>query len=171
MDVAVEVVVLPKGAQARYHALGRLVRSPQHARREEQPLDVVALVEAYGELGQLPGGEGGPRARGAAPVDAIGAVVAAGVGHEHLEERDAAPIRREAVAATGRPGVSHAPFARAPLDPRGGARGVELGRLRKNRKLVHDVHGASRPYRCSVPIIGECPRCVQAFWWVCPWQA
>ena len=62
VDIPVEAVLLPQDPQALDHPLGGVVRAAQHAGGEEQPLDIVAAVEADGQLRQLLGREGGPAA-------------------------------------------------------------------------------------------------------------
>ena len=78
-------------------------------------------------------------------VDAVAAVVDAGVGHQHLQQRDAPPVGREAVAAAGDGGGGIADFAglKAAADAAGGAGGVIFGRIREDGQLLQQIHGSS----------------------------
>ena len=98
VDIAAEAVFLAQDRECFDHQLGGVVGIFNDARAEKQPLDVVAPIEGDGQVSQLAGRERGTRRVVGAAVDAIGAVVAAGVAHEHLEQRYATPVRRKAVA-------------------------------------------------------------------------
>ena len=113
MDVSGEAVVATKRARDADHLLHRLVRRPRHPGRQEQPLDIVALVELDRQRHDLLDAE--PRAGGVrrATVDAIGAVVEAPVGQQDFQQRHAAPVRRVGVADAGAGGRAE-PFRPAP---------------------------------------------------------
>ena len=145
VDVAVEAIVLAQDTQCLDHLFGCVVRAAQDTRGEEQPLDIVAAVELDRQLGQLLRREGGAARVVRAAVDAVAAVVDAGVGHQHLQQRDAPPVGREAVAAAGDGGGGIADFAglKAAADAAGGAGGVIFGRIREDGQLLQQIHGSS----------------------------
>ena len=125
VDVAGEAVVAAQRARDADQLLHRVVGRPHHAGREEQALDVVALVELERQRHDLLDGEARARRVRAAAVHAIGAVVEAPVGEQDLQQRDAAAVRRVGVAdagAGGRPQPLRT--AGAPRSARGGAGGV-----------------------------------------------
>ena len=135
VDVAAKAVLLPQDAQGLDHELGGAVGASGDTGGEEQPLDVVAAVEADGEVGQLARRKCGSGCLGVArAVHAVAAIVDADVGHEHLEQRDAAPVRRGRAQLSG--------LARA-LNPGGGASHVVLRRIGQNLQLLDDVHRAT----------------------------
>ena len=84
VDVAPEVVFIPQQLQGLDHQLGGMVGADEHRAGQKQSFDVVAPVELDGQLRQLPGGEGGPGQVVGAAVHAVGAVVGAYVGEQHL---------------------------------------------------------------------------------------
>ena len=144
VDVAAKAVLLPQDAQSRYHELGGAVGASGDARGEEQPLDIVATVKADGEVGQLAGRKCGSGCLGVArAVHAVAAIVDADVGHEHLEQRDAAPVRRERMAASRLGGRAQLPGLARALNPGGGASYVVLRRIGQNLQLLDDVHRAT----------------------------
>lgn len=101
VDVAAEVMVLAQGAGDLVDLLHGVVGIADDAGAEEEAFDVVAFVEVEGELDDFLWGEAGARGVAGAPVDAVVAVVDAGVGEENLEQGDAAAIGGVAVADTG----------------------------------------------------------------------
>ena len=106
VDVAAKAVLVAQQGERAHHELGGVVGVADDPGAEEQPLDVVAAVERDGELRQLARRERCARHLVRGSVHAVGAVVHAHVGHEHLEQRDAASVGREAVAAAGGHGVA-----------------------------------------------------------------
>ena len=78
-----------------YHGV---VGGPDDAGRQEQALNIVALVKRQGQVDDFLNREAGAPDVGGATVDAVGAVVDAGVGEQDLQQRDAAAIRRVGVA-------------------------------------------------------------------------
>src|SRR5690606_657978 len=75
-----------------------LIRRADDAGGQEQTFYIVAAIEFEGERDDLLHGEPRPLDIAGYPVDAIGAVEDAEVGHEDLQQRDAAPIRSIGVA-------------------------------------------------------------------------
>src|SRR4029453_15259302 len=86
VNVAPEIMVLAQAPRDLDHLLHRVVRRADDARREEEALDVVPLVESERELDDLFGRE--PRAAyiRAFAVDAISAVENAAVGQQDFEK-------------------------------------------------------------------------------------
>ena len=145
VDVSPEAVLLPKQAQGLDHPLGGVVRVPEDGGGEKQPLDIVAPVEAHGELAQLPGGEGRPGHVVGPAVHTVGAVVGAYIGHQHLQQGDAPAVGGKGVAAAGKGGAAHRPRPSGPVQAAGGAGGVILGRVRQNFQFVHQLHRGPPP--------------------------
>ena len=143
VDVAAETVLPPQQAQNRQHPLGGIVRAHQHGTGKEQALDVVAAVEFNGQLGQLPGGEGGPGHIVGLAVDAVTAIEGAAVGHQHLQQADTAAIGSKGVAAAR--GVTAADPARSccPGSTAGGTGHIIFCAVRQDRQLIHQAlfHG------------------------------
>ena len=142
VDIAVEAVLLPQKAQSLDHALGGIVRIAQDAAGEEQPLDIIAAVELDGQLRQLSGREGGAAGVVTAAVDAVFAVIHAAVGHEHLQQGDAAAVSGKAVAAAGHRGGCIADLAglKAAADAAGSTGGIIFGGVRENGQLFQKIH-------------------------------
>ena len=152
VDIAAEAVLLPQQAQGLDHGLGGAVGAAPHGGGEEESLDVVAPVKADGELRQLPWGEGGPAHIAGAAVDAVGAVVDAPVGKQHLEQGDAPAVGGEGVAASGGQGAPQAAGPARPIQPAGGARRVVLGRVGQDGQLVQQLHTAA-PFPFSLALL------------------
>ena len=129
VDIAVEAVHRAQVAGHADHALHRVVGIADDARREEQPLDVVAAEKLDRQLGQLAGSEGGARDVVAAAVDAVGAVVDADVGEHDLQQRDAASVGREGVADAPPRRAAHIARTAAARDAARRTRNVVFGRL------------------------------------------
>ncbi len=143
VDVAVEAVLLSEEPEDLDHALARAVGPAEHPGAQEEPLDVVAAVEVHGELRELRRLERGRGVGVGAAVDAVGAVVGAGVGHEHLEQGHAAAVRREAVAAPRGARGAEGPLPRPAVHARRRAGRVVLGGVRQYGELREGVHAAS----------------------------
>ena len=137
VDVAPEAVFTPQQPQHRQHPFGGVVRGAQHRAGQKQPLDVVAAVELHGQLCQFPGRKGGAGDIVGAAVDAVAAVEGAAVGHEHLEQADAAAIGGKGVAAARGIATAYRARARGAGRPAGGAGNVIFGAVRQNGQLVH----------------------------------
>ncbi|MDZ7914222.1 MAG: hypothetical protein U5O16_20660 [Rhodococcus sp. (in: high G+C Gram-positive bacteria)] len=129
VDVAAKVVLLAQHAGHLHHLLHGVVGALDDAAGEEQPLDAVAAVEVQRELHHLIDREARARHVAGDAVDAVQAVVLAAVGQQNLEQRDAAPVRRIAVAdARALGGADAAPAHRVALRSAAGcAGGVVLG--------------------------------------------
>jgi len=84
VDVAAEAVFAPQDLQRLDHPLAGVIGVFEDARREEEPLDIVAAVELDRQFGQLARSERRAAHVVRAAVDAVFAVVDAGVGHQHL---------------------------------------------------------------------------------------
>ena len=106
MDIAAKFVFFAQDAQSLDHELGGEIWVSNYSRAEEETFYVVASVETDGEIGQFAWLERGARAFVADAVDAIGAVIDAGIAEEHLEKCDTAPICREAMADARSRGVA-----------------------------------------------------------------
>ena len=142
VDISVEPVFLPQQAQTLDHLFGGVVGAAQDAGGQEQALDIIAPVEPDGQLRQLPGGEGRPAGIVGPAVDAVFAVVDTAIGHQHLQQGDAAPVGREAVAAACQGGAGVADHARpgAPANAAGGAGRVIFGRIGQDGQLIQQFH-------------------------------
>jgi hypothetical protein len=108
VDVAAKVVLLAQHAGHLHHLLHGVVGALDDAAGEEQPLDAVAAVKVQRELHHLIDREARPGHVAGHAVDAVQAVVLAEVGEQNLEQRDAAPVRRVAVADAHALGRAHA---------------------------------------------------------------
>src|SRR5690606_35670832 len=120
----------------------------------KQPADVVAAIEVEGQLDHLLRREARPRHVAGAAVDAVLAVVQAEVGEQHLEQRDAAAVRRIAVADAGAVGGTQPalPLGAVFRRPAAGAGGVVLGGISANLKLGDQLHSApDTVYKNSIP--------------------
>ena len=142
VDIAVEAVPLPKEGQAADHQLRGVVRAAEDPGGEKETLDIIPAVELDGEVRQLLRGKGRPPGVVAPAVDAVFAVAHAAVGQQHLQQRDAAPVGGEGVAAArrGGGGVADIPLFRGPGPAAGGTGGVILGGVGEDGQLLQDVH-------------------------------
>ena len=160
MDIPIEPVLLPQDAQRTDHLFGGVVGAAQHAAGEKQSLNIVPPVEADGQLRQLPRRKRRPPRVIAAPVDAVFAVEDTHIGHQHLQQCDAAPVCGEAVAAPGNGGgcvAGHAGSGAAPHTA-GGAGGIVLGRIRQDGQLLQNVHIVTPCGVCGGGPGGRCSR-------------
>lgn len=98
MDIAAEVVGFPEGFRDGDDLLHGVVGIADDAGAEEEAFDVVTLVEVEGELDDFVCGEDGAADVAGSTVDAVVAVVDAGVGKEELEQGNAAAVRSIGVA-------------------------------------------------------------------------
>ena len=142
VDVTVETILLPQDTQGPDHLFHGVVRIAQYAAGEEQTFYVIPPKEADGQFRQFTGREGGAARIIAAPVDAVLAVVHAGVAHQDLQQRDAPPIGRKAVTAAGdgRGGVADHTRPESAAHAAGRTRCVVFGRIRQYRQLVQQLH-------------------------------
>ena len=160
VDVAVEPVLLPQDAKRPYHLLGSIVRAAQYTAGKKQPFDVIPPVKTDGQLCKLSRRERRPPRVVAAPIDTIFAVEGADIGHQYLQQRDAAAIRRKAVAASGDGGggvADHAGSGPA-LHTAGGAGRIVLGGIRQDRQLLQNIHAVTPCGVCGGEPDGRCSR-------------
>ena len=142
VDVTVETILLPQDTQGTDHLLHGVVRIAQYAAGEEQTFYVIPPKEADGQFRQFTGREGGAARIIAASVNAVLAVVHAGIAHQDLQQRDAPPIGRKAVTAAGdgRGGVADHTRPESAAHAAGRTRCVVFGRIRQYRQLVQQLH-------------------------------
>ena len=145
MDVSAKPIFIAQDSQRFDQKLGRVIGAFQNARAYEQSFDVVAPIEGNRQVGKLARGERDASDVVACAVHAVGAVIDADVGHEHLQKRNAAPIGGEAVAASRGKGVSQLPAPRPSVDTGRCAGYVVLCGVSENFQFVGDIHG----YTCS----------------------
>ena len=143
VDVAGEAVIFAQAPRHFHQLLHGVVAIADDAAGEEQPFDVVALVELQRQPHHLGGGEARARDVARNAVDAVGAVVDAEIGQQDLEQRYAASVWRVRVADAHALGTADATLAqRMPLARAAGcARGIVLGRIGQDRQLVFQLHG------------------------------
>jgi len=117
-----------------------------HAGAEEEPFDVIASVKADGQLRHLRRGQQHPLDIVRAAVDAVGAVIDAAVGHQDLEEGNAAAVAGPAMADTAGGGIADAVPVAAETAA-GGTGDVVFRAFGKDFQSVHHVgcHGCCSP--------------------------
>ena len=142
MDVAAEVVRLAQHTRDLDDLLHGVVGAADDPRAQKQSLDAVAAVEVERERHHLVDREAGARHVAADAVDAVEAVVAAIVGEQHLEQRDAAAVGRKAVAdAVAVGGADPAAAGGVAFRAAAGSAGrVVLGRVGEDGELLLNVH-------------------------------
>ena len=140
MDIAPEAMDMPEQGEGPYHELGRVIGRFQDARAEEEAFYVVAPIELDSEIGELFGRKRGTGHLVAAAVDAIGAIVDADVGEEHFQQRDAAAVGGEAVAASGKADVPEFTRFRRTRRTRRRAGDVVFCRIGQDVEFRHEVH-------------------------------
>jgi len=106
MYVPPETIGLPDERQDLDHQLAGIVRVTHNGGTEEKSLDIVAPVKLDHELRQLMGLERRAADIIGFPVDAIAAIISAGIAEEHLQESNAAAIGGKAVANAERGGIA-----------------------------------------------------------------
>ena len=142
MDVALEIMLGAQLLRDECELLHGVVGGTDDAGRQEQPFDVVALVEGEGQIDYLVHREARPaHVRGDA-VDAIGAVELAVIGQEDFQKRDAPTVWR--IGMTDAAALNRADAfspERRPLRRRAGGAGcIVLRRVGQNRQLAGQVH-------------------------------
>ena len=140
MDIAVEMVGLPQQAQRPDKQLGRVIRVADHARAEEQPFNIVAVIKLDGQAGQLLGQEGRPHMVIRTAVRAIGTVILAGIGQQDLEQRNAAPVFGPGMADAAQAGIADPLPVVGPFDAAGRTRHVITGRFTQDGQFLHQIH-------------------------------
>ena len=142
VDVAGEGVVFAQAARDLHQLLHRVVAVADDPAGQEQPLDVVALVEIEGEPHHLLGREARARHVARDAIDAVRAVEHAEVGEQDLQQRHAAAIGRVAVADAHALGAADAAGLAgiALVGAAGRAGGVVLGGVGQDGQLGADVH-------------------------------
>lgn len=155
MDIARKIMILPQRAGHADQVFHRVVRRPGDARGQEKPLDIIPLVEFEGDLDDLLDAEARARRVRGTAIDAIGAVVKAPVGHQHLQQRYAAAVGRIAVTdpGSGR-GADAAATAGTSRRARGRTGRIILRGVCEDAKARDDlgIHCICSPY---VPIHGK----------------
>ncbi len=142
MDVTPEVMHLAQLAGDLDDLLHGEVRAAHDAAAEEEAFDVVPLVEIQRELHDFLRREARALHIAGAAIDAVVAVVEAGVGEQDLEQRHTTPIRRVAVANAHATGGADA-FAISGIFPcrsRAGARGVILRGIGQDFEFAGKLH-------------------------------
>ena len=102
VNIAVKMMLKPQKLQHPDHLLTGIVRISENARRQKQSLDIVAAVKLHRKLGQFLRLKSGAGGIVAPAVDAVFAVVHTDIGHQHLQKRNAPPVRRKGVADSRR---------------------------------------------------------------------
>ncbi|MNM25465.1 hypothetical protein D3C81_359120 [compost metagenome] len=143
MDVAAELMRLAQFARHLHQLFHRVVGRLDDAGTEEQAVDVIAQVKVGRQFHHF--GHRKARARHVrrAAVDAVLAIVQAVIRQQDLEQRDAASVRRIAVANAHARGGAKALLADgiAPGRAAAGAGSVVLGRIGQDFQLVRQFHG------------------------------
>ena len=140
VDIPIEAVGPPQQLQHPAHLLHGVIGVAQHSGAEKQPLDVIAPVKLDGQPRQLLRGKGGAGHVVGAAVDAVLAVVHTAVGHQHLEQGDAPPVRRKAVTNAEPHRAAQHPRLPASVGPAGGTGRVVFGGIGENAQLIHQIH-------------------------------
>ena len=156
MDVAAEVVLFAEGACDGDDLFHGVVCIADDAGAEEEAFDVVAFVEVEGEFDDFVGGEGGAADVAGAAVDAVVAVVDAGVGEEEFEERDASAIGGVAVADADAAGGADA-FAIEGVSADGagaGAGGVVFCGVCEDGEFGVEFHGSIEQWMRRAGMLG-----------------
>ncbi|MNB85455.1 hypothetical protein D3C75_323670 [compost metagenome] len=108
MNITAELILIAQQLKRGNQLLGRIVGAAHNTGAEEQPLYIITAVELHGNIGDLLRSKGSPPDRVRLTVNAIGAVINAAVGHQHLKQRNAASIRCKAVADSKADRISEA---------------------------------------------------------------
>ena len=86
MNVPAKTMLMAQQLKRIDDELGCVVGRLDDTRADEQPFDVVATIELDGQIGKLLGRESCALDLVAASVNAVGTIIDADVGHEHLEQ-------------------------------------------------------------------------------------
>ena len=143
MDIAAKAIFLPQDAQRFDHALTGVIRIFDHTGAQKQPLNIVAFIKMDRQLRKFFGREGCTRHIIGATVNAILAVINAGIAHKHFQKRDAPTIRRETVAkpAGGRVADTEAaPLGGGAIYPAARAGGVIFRGVGKDTQFIKKIH-------------------------------
>ena len=92
MDVTSELILFTQLAGYLYNQFHGVVGAANDTAAEEETLNVVSFVKVQCELNHLVRCEPCPDDVAGATIDAVVAIVKAGVGHQHFEQRDAASV-------------------------------------------------------------------------------
>jgi hypothetical protein len=92
MDIAGKAMLFAQDARDLDELLHRIIFGADDPRRQEQPLDIIALVEIERQRDHLLRAETRALHIARRAVDAEAAVVDAEVGQQYLEQRNAPPV-------------------------------------------------------------------------------
>lgn len=81
-----------------------------------------------------------------AAVDTITAIITAGVGIQHFQQRNTPPIRRKAVADARRHAAPQLAVYPGAVHTAGSTCHIILGAIRQNRKFIFQLHGSFSSY-------------------------
>lgn len=127
VDVSVKVIFGSKEAQCLTYLLHGVVRCPEYTGAQKQAFYIIALVELYSEGADVLRGEDGAGDIVALAAPAVLAVVDAVIGHQDLQEGDAASVCGKGVADSGGAGIAKHPLSAAALCTAAGAGDIVFG--------------------------------------------
>ena len=140
MDVPVKMVFLPQNAQRFDHQFHGAVRAAQYGAGQKQTFDVVAAVEADGQIGQLSGSKGGAGPIIGTAIDAVAAIVGTGVGIKHFEQRYTATILCKSVADACSGTTAQAAMLAGAVHTAGGTGDIIFGAIGQDFQFLTQVH-------------------------------
>ena len=146
VDIAVEMIFLPQNAQRLDHAFHRIIRRTDDRTGKEKPFNVITLIKADCQFCKLPRGKGRTGYIVGAAVDTITAIITAGVGIQHFQQRNTPPIRRKAVADARRHAAPQLAVYPGAVHTAGSTCHIILGAIRQNRKFIFQLHGSFSSY-------------------------
>ena len=142
VDIAVEMIFLPQNAQRLDHAFHRIIRRTDDRTGKEKPFNVITLIKADCQFCKLPRGKGRTGYIVGAAVDTITAIITAGVGIQHFQQRNAAAVRGKGMADARLCAAAQAAVLSGTLHAAGGAGHIIFGAVRQYLKLFRKVHSA-----------------------------
>ena len=140
VDVTAEMMLPPQDAERFDHAFHGMIGGAEDRAGKKQPFNIISAVKADGELRQFPRLKGGTGNIVGFAIDAVAAIIAAGIGIEHFQKRNAPSVRRKGMADARVFAAAQAARLPGPVHTAGRAGHIVLGAVGQNFQFIRQFH-------------------------------